>query len=139
MSSKKRRGTKPSNDGEKAPEPALAKESAGFPLLCLRHVQPGFGVEDLPAEAQAEFLVKWSKRSKVSWNDLGTHQRHGLGSEKLPADKIRPMVPEKFAADSYQVYRHHGNLPFVGVRINDVFYVLWIEKKFGELYDHGSK
>jgi hypothetical protein len=31
----------------------------------------------------------------------------------------------------------HGILPVVGVRIGNVFHILWIERQFGGVYDHG--
>ena len=34
------------------------------------------------------------------------------------------------------VLRHEGNYPFVGYKIRDTFYVLWIEANYGDVYDH---
>jgi hypothetical protein len=33
--------------------------------------------------------------------------------------------------------RFHGKLPMAGVRVADVYHVLWIEPQFGRLYGHG--
>lgn len=89
-----------------------------------------------PEQCQ-EFMVKWEKRSQLTWAELGTHSIHGLGSEKLPRSKLRVKIPEPLTQDEYRVMRHAGNLPFVGVQAADLFYVLWIECRYGDLYDHG--
>lgn len=33
-------------------------------------------------------------------------------------------------------FRYHGKRPMLGVRINEVFHVLWIERQFGDVYAH---
>ena len=137
MSSKKRRGSKPSRSSSATlVQPAL-KEQGGFPVLSLRHLQNGFGVEDMSPDQCKEFLVKWAKRSTFSWKELSNHGRHGLGSEKLPRSAFRPSVPEQLAEDKYTVFRHKDNLPFAGIKAGDVFHVLWIECAYGDLYKHG--
>ncbi|KQB83569.1 hypothetical protein Cocul_01639 [Corynebacterium oculi] len=73
----------------------------------------------------------------MTWMELSQHPRHGLGSESIPKKSIRPAVPEKFSdQDKFRVYRHLGNLPMAGVKMKNVYYVLWIEKEYGELYEH---
>lgn len=61
-----------------------------------------------------------------------------MGWEKLPDNAIRPQVPEYLKQESYTVFRHDGNLPFVDMRAKDTFYVFWIECSYGDLYSHGS-
>lgn len=86
---------------------------------------------------RSEFLIKWAKRSTLTWNDLATQDRHGLGYEKIPRSQIKPALPEMLQEDKVTVFRHEGNHPFAGFRAGDVFYVLWIEVNYGDLYDHG--
>jgi len=90
-------------------------------------------------DQKAAFLDKWWKRSQHTWNELRKHHRHGLGSEKLPLKQIRPQAPQFLEdEDHVLVFRHEGNLPFAGIRAQDTFYVVWIETRYGDLYDHGS-
>ena len=64
--------------------------------------------------------------------------RHGQGSELIPAGDIRAPIPARFEAEpKFMVFRYHGKLPMAGVRVDDVYHVLWIEPEFGRLYDHG--
>jgi hypothetical protein len=131
----KGRGQRPAGGTATLPESA-PKEAPGYPCLSLRHLQNGYGVEELSPAQQAAFLVKWARRSAFTWKELTTHQKHGLGSEQLPSYMIKRNPPEVLAQDKYMVLRHEGNQPFVGYKIGDTFYVLWIEANYGDVYDH---
>ena len=84
-----------------------------------------------------QFLEKWQLRSQMTWRELSQHSRHGLGSEKMPKRSIKAQIPGQFQdVDKFTVFRHEGNLPFVGWKNGSVFYLIWIECQYGELYDH---
>lgn len=106
-------------------------------MLSFRHLQVGYGVEEMPPSQCSAFLIKWAKRSSLTWDDLARHGKHGLGYEKIPTSQIRPEVPEMYCEDKVMIFRHEGNHAFAGFRAGDVFYVLWIEVNYGDLYDHG--
>lgn len=134
---KTRRGTAPKRGAvPKPPDDGRDSSLAGHPLLCLRHCQPGWGVEELTPDQCRDFLVKWEKRSKLTWEELVQHPKHGLGSELLHKSMFKPSVPEHLDRDRYLVFRHEGNLPFAGFRAGDTFHVLWIEQKYNDLYNH---
>lgn len=132
-----RKGRKPPSRTE-APNPADGGRApeTGYPLLCLRHLQSGWGFEDATSDQCQAFLVKWAKRASLTWTELTQHAKHGLGSEKLPKSKIKPSIPEHLETDNYLVFRHEGNLPFMGFRSGDVFHVLWVESRYNDLYQH---
>ena len=109
----------------------------GHLLLSFRHIQPRFGVDALSERQRSEFLLKWFKRCQFSWTDLGIHDKHGLGYEMLARKSFRPSIPESLFRDKYMVFRHDGNHPFAGFKAGDVFYVLWVEAKYNDLYSHG--
>lgn len=134
---RKRRGSAPNHDSQPMPPHDGVSTDVGYPVLCLRHTQSGWGISELDPGKCKEFLEKWEKRSKLTWTELVQHNRHGLGSEQLNKDKFKPQIPERLERDRYMVFRHEGNLPFAGFRTGDVFHVMWIECKFGDLYDHG--
>ncbi|APT93244.1 hypothetical protein CPHO_10465 [Corynebacterium phocae] len=86
---------------------------------------------------RAEFLTKWHKRSMLTWKELKSHKKHGLGYEDLSEKCFAVQVPPQFqGTKKFRVFRHKGNLPFVGVQQGAVFHVVWIETKYGELYKH---
>lgn len=124
-----------------APDSSVVEElrssRADYPLLSTRFLQKGWGFEELDDSMRAEFLEKWHKRSVLSWKELAQHPKHGLGSEFIPATAIIPRIPRQFKdVEKFRVYRHKGNLPFAGWKDGEVFYVLWIEKAYNELYVH---
>lgn len=137
MAGKKRRGSPPSDTDGELVEKSVPHDD-GHLLLSFRHIRKGWGVEELDDKQRSEFLLKWAKRCDFTWRELQSHKRHGLGYEMLPHRDVYPNLPEHLAEDRYMVFRHQGNLPFAGFKAGDTFYVLWIEKKYGELYDHGS-
>jgi hypothetical protein len=135
MGRDKGRGTRPQSKGITLPEKAF-KESPEYPTLSLRHVRTGFSVKDLTQEQRSEFLLKWEKRSAFSWSELATHPKHGLGFEQLPKKQIKKVAPEHLAQEKYMVLRHEGNHPIVGFKVGEVFYALWVEANYGDVYDH---
>lgn len=129
------RGTPPTRTQATLPEPKH-DAAGGYPLLSLRHLRNGYGVEDLSDNQRSEFLLKWAKRAEITWKDLGLHQRHGLGYEQLPKKQIKKVAPDHLAQEKYMVMRHEDNLPFVGFKAGDIFYALWIEARYGDVYKH---
>jgi hypothetical protein len=107
------------------------------PTFCLHHVQPGFDVTNLDKAARAAFALSLQQRAKMVWRDILMAPRHGLGSENLPRAVIKAPIPARFEdADEFMALRYSGKLPMVGVRSGAVFHIVWIERQFGELYDH---
>jgi len=117
-------------------QPPSPPRDGGFPLLSLRHIQKGFGIEAMSHQQCQQFLVKWSKRSAFTWAELGVQGKHGLGFEYLTADKFHPTPPESLQEEKYMVFRHDGNHAFAGFKAGDAFYVLWVEAQYDELYKH---
>ncbi|MEY8565224.1 hypothetical protein AALF15_01455 [Corynebacteriaceae bacterium 7-707] len=140
MSKNKRKGSPPKSGGPQDPGELEADNHdprKEYPVLSFRFLQRGWGFDELTNEQCRHFLCKWGERSKKTWRELSQHQRHALGSELLPKNAIRARVPERFTEEKkFLIFRHQGNLPMGGVRVKNIYYVLWIEKKFGELYDH---
>lgn len=135
-SKKKRRGKPPAGSAGTVKKKPIPHDD-GHLLLSFRHIHKGWGVEELEDKQRSDFLLKWAKRCGFTWKELQQHGRHGLGYEMLPAHSIYPRAPEHLAEDRYMVFRYHGNLPFAGFKAGDTFYVLWIERQYGDLYNHG--
>jgi len=133
----RKRGKRPADVG--AVVEVRAEVGPQYPVLCLRHAHPRFGVEQLNDKQRSELLLKWSKRVQHSWTELQTHGKHGLGYEMIPASMIKPQCPhETLAQDKYLVFRHQGNLPMIGFKAGTVFHVLWIEAEYNAVYEHGK-
>lgn len=133
---------KPAKSAETLPAGSRAEVDydATTPKFCLAHIQKGYDVKSLPDLAsKAAFAEALQIRSSMTWRELKVAPRHGLGMELIPKGQIRAPIPEPFQDhEKFVVFRYNGRLPMAGVRILDVFHVLWIEARFGDLYDHGS-
>ncbi len=134
------RGKRPlSSDATVVESPSAQRRSdpnAEHPKFCLAFIQKDFDVKSLPETKRADLAVSLQERASLTWDQIAKTDRHGQGYEHLPAKKF-PTPPTQFSdRDQFMVFRYSGNLPMVGVRIGDVFHILWIERKFGELYKH---
>jgi hypothetical protein len=108
------------------------------PKFCLHFLARDYDVHALDSEKQGAFAKTLQKLASSRWKDLMLAPRRGQGSELIPANEIRASIPTQFEAEpKFMVFRYHGKLPMAGVRVNDVYHVLWIEPEFGRLYDHG--
>ena len=138
MAKGKRRGQPPKATDQELSVPKVPEDD-GHLLLSFRHIQPRFGVDEMSERQRSEFLIKWAKRCGFTWTELGLHTKHGLGYEMLPRSQFKPTPPEALTEDKYMLFRHDANLPFAGFKAGDTFYFLWIETRYGDLYDHGKK
>jgi hypothetical protein len=134
----KNRGNRPSASRTSfaAPSTPVSLDSEP-PKFSLHFLCPDFDVHALDAEGQAAFAKTLQKLSSSSWADLKRAQRHGQGSELIPAGEIKAPIPSQFQGEpKFMVFRYRGMLPMAGVRVRDVYHVLWIEPEFGRLYAH---
>ena len=137
----KDRGRQPAKSAAKLAQPTkpAIDYNAEHPKFCLHYLTPGFDVAGLDQQAQAAFACCLQKLACSCWKELVTAPRHGQGTEHIPRSQIKPAVPERFQDnDRFLAFRYSGKLPMAGVRVDDVFHILWIERWYGELYDHGS-
>lgn len=109
-------------------------------MFCLHHLHGDHDVQALAdKDKQAKLALAIHKYAQLRWGDIHQSGRHASGTEWIPADQIRAPIPTRFADQPrFMAFRYCGNLPMVGVRINDVFHVLWVEGQYGNVYDHGG-
>jgi hypothetical protein len=139
MANSKNRGTPPKSAKGSFPQPAAPPNyDDESPKFCLNFLRDGFDVNALDALGQAAFAKTLQKLASMRWKDLITADRHGHGTELMPAAQIKAPIPPQFQdQERFMVFRYYGLLPMAGVRVGDVFHILWIEPAFGRLYDHG--
>jgi hypothetical protein len=136
---KSKRGTPPKPiGGTVADVPPVRDHNRDTPKFCLRHLQRGYDVDNLPKDKRAAFAVALQRRAAMTWQEIVMAPRHGLGTENVSRSSIRASIPLAFQdAEEFLVVRYDGMLPMAGVRAGSVFHILWIEGNFGDLYDHG--
>lgn len=100
-------------------------------------------LKDVRGDFMVEFLNRLKKLSELGWDQIYTSDKHGFGVEPIGQDLIKLELPEVVTKETtIQAFRASGdNRPFIGFRQKDgdVFYILYIESKFGDLYDHHNK
>lgn len=114
-------------------------ENFEHPLFCFRFIHKDFSLDQCSKEHRISFIEKLMKLSQVNWQDLIKCHRHGLGFEKMPMNKLKARLPASISAEFEELlaFRYHGKRPFLGYRNRFIFHVIFIEREFGELYDHG--
>jgi hypothetical protein len=136
----KDRGQKPARPAGKVPaRPAEVNYDEKTPKFCLHYLVRDFGLDALDTQATAAFARTLHRVSCSSWRELLLANHKGQGYEFIPAGQIRAPIPPTFQdSKRFMMFRYSGNLPMGGERVQDVLHVLWVERHFGELYDHGS-
>jgi hypothetical protein len=107
-----------------------------YPIFCFRHLQSK-PIDD--NKFYADFVVRLNKLSQLNWNQIQAASRHGFGTEKMPIDQIKPQLPKFITPEITDliVFRANGdNRPFLGLRNGNVFHVIFLEERFGDIYDH---
>lgn len=88
-----------------------------------------------------KFLERLQKLSKLGWKEIRIANRHGYGMEKIPISQLNVSIknvpfitPEVKEID---VFRSNGdNRTFVGFQKGKIFYILFIETRFGDICPH---
>ena len=88
--------------------------------------------EDRLALAKRIFML-----SRMPWKQIRQAGSKGLGSEQIPRYRIKRAIPSGVTEDviSFSSLHFSGKKRFLGYRIGQVFYVLWVDHSF-EVYDH---
>ncbi len=109
------------------------------PKFCLRHMVPGYSVEDLQTEDKAAFASALFKRAKMTWDELRVAPRHGLGYELIGGDSLKVAIPTSVVVTEevrIMAFRFRGKAPMVGYKDGDVFRIIWLDHDFSVYNDH---
>jgi hypothetical protein len=107
------------------------------PVFCLRYLEDDYGLDQCTKDEQASFAKALRKRSQMTWHQIWSADRHGLGAEKIARESITAPIPKHITEDIeyFIALRFCGKAPMVGYRINDVFRIIWLDRDF-TLYKH---
>lgn len=107
-----------------------------YPVFCFRHLQT---IPNEDYKFYSDFIIRLNKISGLSWNQIYLADRHSFGTEKIPVKQIKPQLPRFVTPEitHLTVFRANGdNRPFLGLRNGTVFHIIFLEEKFGDIYDH---
>lgn len=106
------------------------------PVFSLQYLQPGYTLGECDKDEAAAFAKMIGRLSQLTWSEIKTAARHGLGFEKIARNALKAPIPSHITDDvNFIVFRFSGLKPMVGYRDGAVFHVLWLDCKF-RLYDH---
>jgi hypothetical protein len=125
---------------QQEPVKITKKPEERYPVFCFKYLQPFSYNKCLDPSFFIEFLGRLKKLGTLGWNEINKSARHSFGTEKIPVKKIIPNSLPMIVTEDVEeltVFRATGNnLPFLGLRLNDTFQVIFIETNFGDIYRH---
>lgn len=110
-----------------------------YPVFCFKYLSEVSIKDCKKSDFFIEFLMRLKKLSELGWKEIRTSQKHSFGMEKISINNIHPQLPSCITPEvkHVHVFRATGsNLPFVGLEMQKVFRVFFIETNFGDIYDH---
>jgi len=130
---------KPHDGGNKIQSPKHTK--IDYPVFCFKHLQWG-NIRKEDGQSLKDFIARAQKLENLGWNEIHASSRHSYGMEQIPVRMIKPQLPPFVSPDvkNLTAFRYTGsNLPFLALRNGNILHVIFIETRFGDIYDHGSK
>lgn len=108
------------------------------PFFSFKYLQNVSIKDCLDVDLLKEFVFRLQKLSQLGWKQIAVSQRHSFGMEKIPREIIKPQIPSEITPETpLFAFRASGNnLPFVGIRKDNMFYIVFVETKFGDIYRH---
>ena len=86
------------------------------------------------------YITRLQKLSELGWNEIRKSSRHAFGMEPIPRTQIRhnKLLPPFITKEvDLHVFRAVGdNRVMVGFQKGKIFYVFFIEAKFGDISNH---
>ena len=115
-----------------APAPEQQK-----PIFSMQYLRKDYCLSACNKDEKAAFADTLHKLSQLTWNQINSSARHGLGYERISRESIRSSIPGHIKDDAnFIAFRFCGKAPMVGYRDRNIFHVIWIDRSFS-LYNHG--
>jgi hypothetical protein len=108
------------------------------PVFSFHYLQDSHCISRCNSDQKLSFIEKMRALSKLTWNQIYSTHRYGLGSEHIPRNRILVSIPDCVAEDETIIaLRFYKKAPMVGIRRSQIFHIIWFDKDFN-VYDHGS-
>ena len=118
--------------------PATSSTNDLNPVFCLHYLDSHYGLRNCEGTEKIAFAHKLHELSQMTWQQIIFANKYKLGSELIPARKIKGRIPPEFSSVvEFIAVRFDGLKPMVGERTNRVFHIIWLDRDF-TLYDHRS-
>ena len=119
---------------------SISLKESGYPLFSFKYVQTDSIKSCREGKFFYDFLMRLRKLAELGWKEIMMSDRHSFGSEFIPIGQFKPQTNIPIITDDVNklmVFRSAGdNRIFAGVRDGNVFQIVFIETKFGDIYKH---
>jgi hypothetical protein len=107
------------------------------PLFSMEYLDKDYCISKCVKNEKSSFADTLRIIGQMTWDELYLAPRHGNGCEKIKIEEIHGRKPKIITPDVDYVLaiRFHGKMPMVGHKVNQVFYIIWVDRKF-DLYKH---
>ena len=108
------------------------------PTFSFVHFSEGnYGLKDCNKEDFKNLIKKLKLLGSITWKEIESLPRHGLGYEKIKVSELKTALPSSVpkSIDKVYVFRYKGKAPMVGYREGNIFHVVFLDHNFS-LYKH---
>lgn len=107
------------------------------PIFSLYYLEKSHCLSNCTKEEKSAFADTLHKLSQLTWNEIISSPRHGVGYEKIARNAICQPIPPHIKTDINLIaFRFCAKAPMVGYREENIFHIIWLDRTF-TLYDHG--
>ena len=112
--------------------------SIDYPLFSFKYLQIISFPEQRDVKFFHHFIERLHKYSTLTWLQMAVDKKHGYGFEYLSQSVMKHALPNAITPDvDLMVLRSsNDNRALVGFRKWQIFYVIFIEAQFNDIYDH---
>ncbi|MFC2018725.1 hypothetical protein ACFLU4_02050 [Chloroflexota bacterium] len=121
------------------PIPDSTSRMKDRPLFSFHYLQNSYCISKCQKNDKAAFTDAMRVLSSLTWSQIHGSHRHGLGTEKIKRNNIKVGIPGEIPEDTnyFWAIRFSGNKPMIGFRDNDIYHIVWFDRKLS-VYNHGS-
>jgi hypothetical protein len=107
------------------------------PIFCFKYQHKDFDISKCTNDEKVSLLEQVGRLSQLTWEQITTTQRHGLGTEKINRDSLNVNCPAFITNDVKYLLaiRFQGKKPFLIHRDRFIAHVVFIDNKFS-VYNH---
>ncbi len=122
-------------------QPIEAEEEGERPTFSFRYLNMDVSVKRCDSIVFRKFVTRLRILSEMTWKNINVSDRHQYGWELIARESLKPQrsIPAELSdVSKFHVFRYDSdNHPFVSVVKGNAIYPLFVEAKFGDVYNHG--
>jgi len=106
------------------------------PAFSLEYLQDSHCITHCDDTDKLAFVNALRKLSKLTWGQIRSAPRHGLGSEKINRGSLKTTPPPVGEDVTFIAIRFSGIKPMIGYQEDRIFHIIWFDRDYN-VYDHG--